>query len=125
MTRFLSVLLCAVALFCRALQTYKRAGHPLYQAEIIGFSEPSKMIGMSASNYKVRYKLHGKEIEATTIESVSNPLSGKTRDKHIGRKCEIFVDEKMPQIVSIRGDHSMDITCGFLLLAGILGILIS
>lgn len=123
MTRFLSVLLCAVALICRAMQTYKRAGHPIYPAVITGFSESSRLIGMNAKNYTVRYQKDGEEILATAIESV--PLLNGPLDKYVGKTVEVFVDPKTPQIVSIRGDHSMDISCGLLLLVGIFGILIS
>ena len=80
-------------------------------------------MGMSARNYVVRYTAQGKEIEAVSIESVS--MLSQTPQKYVGRAVEVFVDPKTPRIVSIRGDHSMDITCGMLLLLGIFGILVS
>lgn len=91
MTRLVGVLLCAIALFYRCLQTYKRAGKPIVDARIIAYAEAD---GMSARNFIVRYMWQGMIITAHTLESVSAPYSGLP-ERYINRACKIYVDEKI------------------------------
>ena len=120
MMRFLSLLLCAVALFCRAMQTYKRAGNPVVEAEIVGFYQTSGFFGKNR-NLVVRFEFQGKKIDAMTLES--SAVKKHDQENLIGKKVEVFVSEKNPAIVSLRHDHSLDLYCGFLLLIGMIGLL--
>lgn len=120
MTRLVGVLLCAIAIFYRGLQTVQRAGKPVVDARIIDYAEAD---GMSARNFIVRYMWQGKEITAHTLESVSAPYSGLP-ERYINRACQVYVDEKNPALVSLKGNHTLDILCGILLALGLIGIIL-
>lgn len=121
--RIACIVLCFIALSARLLQTYRRAGNPVYTAEIIGFYETSDAWKKSA-NYKVKYVFQDQEVEAITLESVPGHRYNK-KEEYLHKKIEVFVNEKDLGMVSIRGDHSIDFACGILLLFGIIGILLN
>lgn len=117
MIRYLGAICCFIALFCHAMQTYHRAGNPVVKAVVVGFGKPHHALFKSSANLKVRFELNGKEYIATTIESVSADRDRKF-DHHLDKEVEVHVNEKDPGIVSVRGDHSLDISCALLFLLG-------
>ena len=120
MTRLVGILLCAIAIFYRGLQSWQRIGKKVVPAHIIDYAEDD---GMSARSYVVRFELNGKIITATTMESVSAPYSGLP-ERYLNRDCEVYVDENHPKLVSLKGNHAVDGRCLILLILGIIGIIL-
>lgn len=118
--RFACFLLCLFALAARALQTYRRSGNPIYPAVITGFHVFSQR-NNEWCNFTVRYQLNDKTIDAIAIESA--PYTKSNEEKYFGQEVEVFVSEKNPYLVSIKGNHCLDFPCALLLGLGILGIL--
>lgn len=119
--RIISALVCLYALGIRFLQTYRRAGNPIYPAQIIGFKTNCFNVQESWVNMKVRYTLDNQEIEAITIESTR--FTADNLKKMQGKNVEVYVSTKNPYIVSVKGNHCLDFPCLVLFLIGLWGLL--
>ena len=118
--RFLSYVLCLIAVGSRALQTYRRAGNPVYPAVITGFLVSEVYERNDWANFKVQYTYEDQVIDALTIESTR--LNKANIEKYKGKKVEIYVSSKNPYIVSIKGNHCLDFPCFLLMMIGLWGI---
>jgi len=119
--RFVSFLLCLFALSARAMQTYRRSGNPVYPAVITGFHVIFPKQTNEWCNFTVRYQMNDQAIDAVAIESA--PYTELNQKKYFGKEVEVFVSEKNPYLVSIKGNHCLDLPCGILLVIGLFGIL--
>lgn len=120
--RIISALVCIYALIIRGLQTYRRAGNPIYPAQIIGFKNNRFNAQDNWGNMQVRYILDNQEIEAITIESTR--LTADNLKKMQGKRIEVYVSAKNPYIVSVKGNHCLDFPCLVLFLIGLWGLLV-
>lgn len=118
--RIFCFFLCLFALISRAFQTYRRVGNPVYPAVITGFYASDPMTN-DYCNFQVQFTYKDEVIDAIAIEST--PLTEKNKKKYLGQSVEVYVSEKNPYIVSIKGNHCLDIPCLLLLGFGMWGII--